>query len=57
MNGWHRAILEKIDLDRLESFEIFLGRLGHFRAFLHCLGIFRPFQVLEKEIPSLFPGK
>ena len=57
MNGRHRAILEKIDLDRFESFEIVSGCLGHFRPFLHCLGIFRSFQVLEKENLSLFPEK
>jgi hypothetical protein len=53
MNSRHRAIQEKIFLDRLESFQVVQVILGDFRPFLHSLGRF--FQVLE--ILSIFPEK
>ena len=53
MNSRHRAIQEKIFLDRLESFQVVQVILGDFRPFLHSLGRF--IQVLE--ILSIFPEK
>ena len=63
MNSRHRAIQEKIFLDRLESFQVVQVILGDFRPFLHSLhrddqpydSLGRFFQVLE--ILSIFPEK